>query len=149
MTRAVLLGLSCAALTLGGAGCRPGLLADEGGGIGAIPGCTADDTVACTGGSEGFTCAAGANPEIIGPSLSCSEPVIGSTGTDAYCCFKWTYGVSSCTPDDELTAACPSGSYAYQCNSPGDEPTSLDPSLHCGAPKPDFDGRNTDFCCTY
>ena len=141
--------LSLGALALVTAGCKPGLLAGDDTGIGAIPGCTADDTVHCSGGGVGFTCAAGDNPEIIGPSLSCSTPVIGTRGDDQYCCFKWTYGTSSCTPDDELTAACTSGSYGYQCVAPTDEPTSLDPGLHCSAPRPDFDGRNTDFCCTH
>jgi hypothetical protein len=140
--------LLLAGLALSAAACRPGLIAGEDDGITAIPGCTADTTISCSGGAEGFTCAAGDNPESVGPSVSCSTPVLSPSGSDQYCCFRWTYGTSSCTPDDILTAACASGSYGYQCVDAADDPTSLDPGLHCSAPTPDFDGRNTDFCCT-
>jgi hypothetical protein len=140
--------LSLVAFALGAAACKPGLLAGEDTGIGAIPGCTADPTVDCSGGGDGFTCPASDNPEVVGPGLSCSEPVISPGGNDTYCCFQWKYA-TTCTPDDDLTAACSSGSFGYQCTDATDDPTSLDPSLTCGAPKPDFDGRNTDFCCTH
>jgi hypothetical protein len=137
-----------AALAVSAVGCRPGLLApDDDAGIGSIPGCTAGTTFHCSTGTAGFTCPAGVNPEIVGPSLSCSTPVIASDGSDQYCCFQWTHGTSSCTPDDDLTAACLSGQYGYQCHEPTDDPTSLDPDLVCSDPTPDFDGRDTDFCC--
>jgi hypothetical protein len=141
--------LAVAAVVLAAAGCKPGLLADEDTGIGAIPGCTPDPTVDCSGGGDGFTCPASDNPEIVGPGLSCSEPVIDPGGNDTYCCFQWTHGTSSCTPDDDLTAACSAGSFGYQCVAATDDPTSLDPSLTCSAPEADFDGRDTDFCCSH
>ena len=136
-------------LALVAAACKPGLLVPvDDAGVGPFTGCTSDTTVDCAGGGYGFTCPAGDNPELFGPGVSCSEPVINPGGNEDYCCFRWTYGTSTCTPDDDLTAACSSGSYGYQCVAPTDDPTSLDPGLHCGAPTPDFDGRDTDFCCT-
>jgi len=129
-------------------GCKPGLIAGNDAGIASIPDCTADTSVDCSGGGAGFTCPAGVNPER-GESVSCTTPVIAPDGSDQYCCFLWSHGFSTCTPDDELTAACLSGSYGYQCADPTDDPTSLDSALQCSTPKPDFDGRDTDFCCSH
>jgi hypothetical protein len=120
---------------------------------GTIPaGCTSDSTVSCTGNAFGYSCAAGDNPEAEDPNLSCSIPETdpAGTGNDIFCCFDWSFGTSSCTPDDSLTAACPDfDSYGYSCDAPGDDPTSLDPSLTCSAGVADPDGVHTDFCCTY
>jgi hypothetical protein len=118
---------------------------------GTIPaGCTADSSVDCSGsGADGYSCAAGDNPEAEDSSLSCSTPTTDSSGNDTYCCFSWTYGDSSCTPDDDLTSACPDAdSYGYQCDS-GDDPSTLDSSLNCSTNTPDPDGVHDDYCCTY
>jgi hypothetical protein len=121
------------------------------GGVVYPTGCSADPTVDCSGsGADGYSCASGDNPEAEDPSLSCSDPTPDGSGNDAYCCFSWSYGTSSCTPDDGLTSACPDPtSYGYRCADPNDDPTSLDPSLTCSAGVPDPDGTDTDFCCTY
>jgi len=119
------------------------------GGIVAPTGCAADATVSCSAGSDGFSCAAGDNPEVEDPSLSCSTPT-ASGSQDLYCCYTGFTGTSStCVPDDNLTAVCPDPtSYGYICAS-GDDPTSYDPSLTCSTPTPDADGVHDDFCCTY
>jgi len=148
-TRPAPFGLFLAALALFAAACRPGLIAaGDDAGLTAIPGCTAGTTVGCAAGSAAFTCPPGVNPESGGQSVSCTTPVIASDGSDQYCCFLWSHGFSTCTPDDQLTAACLSGTFGYQCADPTDDPTSLDSALQCNAPKPDFDGRDTDFCCS-
>jgi hypothetical protein len=119
---------------------------------GTIPtGCTADSTVDCSGsGADGYSCASGDNPEEEDSTLSCSTPTTDSSGNDDYCCFSWSYGDSTCTPDDDLTSACPDAdSYGYQCDDPSDDPTSLDSGLTCSAGVTDPDGTHTDFCCTY
>ncbi|MGH7293312.1 MAG: hypothetical protein ACRELB_00185 [Polyangiaceae bacterium] len=105
-------------------------------------GCSVDSSIVCSQGA-GWSCAAGDNPELEQSGLSCSEPTPDGPNDD-FCCFDWTYGDSSCTPDDQLTGACEPGSYGYQCAA-GDDPTSLDPSLVCSSPVPD--GPSDDFCC--
>jgi hypothetical protein len=133
--------------------CTYGTVSSSGGTSsgGTIPaGCTLDSSVDCSGsGADGYSCAAGDNPEAEDSSLSCSVPTTDSNGNDDYCCFGWTYGTSTCTPDDDLTSACPDpDSYGYQCDS-GDDPTSLDPTLNCSTNTPDPDGVHDDYCCTY
>jgi hypothetical protein len=111
-------------------------------------GCTANGTLLCTGNAFGYTCAAGDNPEVENPNLSCSTPQPDGANDD-FCCFDWTYGFGTCTPDDELTAVCPAAdSYGYQCAS-GDNPATLDSNLVCSTPEADPDGVHDDFCCTY
>jgi hypothetical protein len=107
---------------------------------GPPPGCGTDSTVSCAQG-EGWSCAAGDNPEAEQSGLSCSDPTPDGSSDD-FCCFSWGYGDSSCTPDDELT--CAPGSYGYRCNS-DDTPDSLDPSLNCSSAT--TDGTQQDFCC--
>jgi hypothetical protein len=112
-----------------------------------INGCNADSTLNCSGGGFGYSCTTGNNPEQEDTSLSCSVPAAQPDGTDGYCCFTWSYGTSSCTPDDALTSQCPDpDSYGYQCAA-GDDPSTLDSSLVCSTGVPD--GSSTDFCCTY
>ena len=112
-------------------------------------GCTQDSAVVCAGGGDGFSCAAGDNPEVIDPTYSCSTPVTDpATGDDTYCCISFSGTSSTCAADDSLTSVCPDPtSYGYVCAS-GDDPTTLDPSLNCSAAVPDADGVHDDFCCT-
>jgi hypothetical protein len=108
--------------------------------IGPPANCGSDPSVQCPGGGQGWSCAAGTNPETEVGGLSCSIPQPNGPNDD-FCCFDWTYG-SSCTPDDTLP--CQPYSYGYVCAA-GDNPASLDPSLNCSTPTPD--GPNDDFCC--
>jgi hypothetical protein len=121
------------------------------GGVVFPTGCSADTTVDCSGsGADGYSCASGDNPEAEDSTLSCSTPVTDSSGNDTYCCFTWSAGDSTCSPDDGLTAACPDPtSYGYSCDDPTDDPTTLDPGLTCSDGVADPDGVHTDFCCTY
>jgi hypothetical protein len=113
-----------------------------------INGCTADTSVDCSGGGEGFSCDAGDNPEVedTTDSLSCSTPTANGSEDD-FCCFVFTGGSSTtCTADDTIT--CPdSDSYGYLCADASDDPTSLDASLNCSTPVTDSDGTSSDFCC--
>jgi hypothetical protein len=108
-------------------------------------GCTVDNSLACVNGAQGFRCAAGDNPEVEDSSLSCSVPQPDGPDDD-FCCFQWTFGTSSCRPDNTITAACSFPSFGYQCAA-GDDPTSLDSSLNCSVGVLDPDGVSTDFCC--
>jgi hypothetical protein len=126
-----------------------GSSSSSGGGSGGGPpaGCTADSTLDCSGGADGYSCAAGDNPG--DATLACSTPVAQPDGTDGYCCFAWTLGPIDCTPDDELTSLCPDAdSYGFQCQS-GGGPAWLDASLICSAGVSDPDGVHQDYCCTY
>lgn len=114
------------------------------------PNCTEDDGLACTGGSTGFSCSAGSNPEDEDDSIACSTPVVSGT-QDTYCCFT-DFGGSdgTCQPDDALQ--CQSGTVGYSCAS-GDDPTLYDSTLTCsaasGAVDEEEDGglSEADFCC--
>lgn len=111
-------------------------------GLSPPPGCSADSSVSCAQG-DGWSCDAGDNPEAEQSGLSCSDPTPDGPNDD-FCCFDWSYGTSSCTPDDDLTGSCQAGSYGYQCNA-GDDPSTLDSSLSCSSPT--ADGSQDDFCC--
>jgi len=115
-------------------------------------GCTADSTLDCSGGGDGYACATGDNPEAEDDTLSCSTPQ-SSDGEDDFCCFSEPSGdfsSSTCVADDDITSVCPDAdSYGYQCVS-GDDPSTLDSSLtNCSTATPDADGVHDDFCCTY
>jgi hypothetical protein len=118
-------------------------------GIGSIPGCTADDSLSCAAGSDGWTCDAGVNPESADPTATCSTPVSDSSG-DHYCCFAGFTGTpDTCAQDDEITSVCPDPtSFGFVCAS-GDTPSNYDSSLSCSGSTPDADGVHDDFCCTY
>jgi hypothetical protein len=105
-------------------------------------GCSADASVQCSRG-DGWSCAAGDDPEAEVSGLSCSNPVADGPNDD-FCCYEFSAGGSSCTPDDGLTSVCQPGSYGYVCDA-GDNPTLADSSLNCSAPTPD--GSADDFCC--
>ena len=96
-----------------------------GGGGGTIvtpAGCNADTTLSCAGGSTGFACDIGSNPEDEDSSLSCSDPALAS-GEDDYCCFTGFTGSSTtCTPEDDVTLACDAGNVGF-CGAAGDHPT--------------------------
>jgi hypothetical protein len=136
--------------------CDYGSGSSSGGGSGSssggtIPnGCTADSTLDCVGGADGYSCTSGDNPEEEDTTLSCSTPVTDSDGNDDYCCYGGgTWSSTTCEPDDDLTSVCPDPtSYGYQCDS-GDDPTSYDSTLNCSTNTPDPDGVHDDYCCTY
>ncbi|MGD0679123.1 MAG: hypothetical protein ABSC94_27305 [Polyangiaceae bacterium] len=111
-------------------------------------GCAPNSALDCSGGGDGWTCSAGDNPEAEESGLSCSVPQADSANAneDDFCCIAWTYSSTSCSPDDDLTAACHYPSYGYQCES-GDNPVTLDSSLNCSSPVADTDGVHDDFCC--
>jgi hypothetical protein len=69
-------------------------------------------------------------------------------GNDLYCCFTDPgFPANTCTPDDQLTTACPDPtSYGFVCPA-ADDPSNYDANLNCSSPTPD--GANDDFCCTY
>lgn len=113
------------------------------GSISPPAGCSPDNSLNCTAG-DGWTCSAGDNPEAEESGLSCSVPQADGPNDD-FCCFQWTHGTSTCTPDDGVTNGCQFPSFGYSCAA-GDDPTSLDSSLNCSQPTPD--GPNDDFCCT-
>ena len=104
-------------------------------------GCSTANLV-CTQGARGFTCTAGVNPEDEDSSLSCSLPVADGANDD-FCCFTFHGSQSTCEPDN--TIACPDpSSFGYAC-APGDDPTTLDPSLNCSSPAQL--SNEDDFCC--
>jgi len=136
----------------GGSSSSGGVSSSGGSSSGGPPpvGCTVDDTISCTGGADGYACAAGDNPEAENSSLSCSTPIASADGEDDYCCFAgFTGNSSNCEQDDDLASVCPDpDSYGYQCDA-GDDPTSYDSQLNCSPNTPDPDGVHDDFCCTY
>jgi hypothetical protein len=113
--------------------------------LGPPAGCSVDSSVVCQdAAAQGWSCAPGDNPEAEQGGLSCSDPATLPDGSYGYCCFEWSYGTTTCTPDDTLV--CDPYSYGYRCAA-GDNPTSLDASLNCSVPTPDPNGTDDDFCC--
>jgi len=112
-------------------------------GVGAGTDCVVDDTLLCTGGAIGFTCAVGDDPQSEDPSYSCSSPQVSGCMA-SYCCDTAQLG---CAADDAVTCSDPDA-YGYQCAT-GDDPTELDSRLECSAPTPDADGVHDDYCCIY
>jgi hypothetical protein len=115
---------------------------------GAPQGCSIDSALRCPGGTHGYSCLS--NPETDDSMLSCSTP----TTALGYCCFRWSYPIDPCTPDNALSDLCPAPgdaptAFAYQCNNGADNPTSLNSALTCGAAVPDADGVHVDFCCAF
>ena len=112
-------------------------------------GCITDNTLGCSGGAYGYSCSCGDKPGATGPQLPCSTPR-ANAGEDDYCCFIDPSGFGpTCEPDDTLTSVCPDAdAYGYRCDT-GDQPSTLDTSLHCSDPTADPDGVHTDYCCTY
>jgi hypothetical protein len=123
-----------------------GCVVSAGATLGPPAGCSVDSSVVCQeAAAQGWSCAPGDNPEAEQGGLSCSYPTTLPDGSDGYCCFDWTYGTTTCTPDD--TIVCPaSDSFGYRCAT-GDDPTSLDSSLNCSTPTPDPTAGEDDFCC--
>jgi hypothetical protein len=113
---------------------------------GVPTGCTADSTIDCSGGGDGYSCDSGDNPEAEEDDLSCSDSTPDADGVhDDFCCISFTGSSTTCVADDELT--CPSDdAYGYQCDS-GDDPSTLDSSLNCSTNTPDPDGVHDDYCC--
>ena len=93
-------------------------------------------------GSTGFECPPGTDPAYQEPSLVCTTPT-PHRGQNDYCCISVTTLNPSCYPDDGLT--CPAAEYGYVCPH-GDVPSAR--LWSCGAPTPDPNGVQDDFCCT-
>jgi hypothetical protein len=119
-----------------------------GGTITPPAGCNADSTLSCSGGSTGFACDIGSNPESEDSSLSCSDPNTDSNSEDDYCCFTGFTGSSTtCTPDDDVSLACADGTFGFSCVT-GDDPTTYDATLVC-SDSSDTGSGESDFCCVY
>jgi hypothetical protein len=110
-------------------------------------GCTADSTLNCEPGSDGYSCDTADRPETEDPSLVCSDDATpDSNGNLDYCCITFATSSSTCTEDDSVTATCEFPSYGFSCAT-GDDPTSLDSSLNCSTPTTLSDGSD-GYCCT-
>lgn len=113
-------------------------------------GCVRDDALECSGGGNGWTCAAGVNPQEESP-IACSVPLPDGANDD-FCCIPWSTSSTTCVPVDtpsfdlDSSFTCQFGSYAYQC-AQGDDPTTLNASLACSSAVADPDGVHIDFCC--
>ncbi len=110
--------------------------------------CNEDDMLECSGGSTGFACQSGTDPEGEDATLACSTPVTAGN-TDEYCCFSvpGDDDDSTCQPDD--TIACETSTVGYSC-AVGDEPTTLDSTLTCSPPSTSDDDGGlgvAEYCC--
>ena len=111
-------------------------------------GCNADSTLSCAGGSTGFACDVGDNPETEDSTLSCSDPNTDADNEDDYCCFTGFTGSSTtCSPDDDVSLACEDGTFGFSCAT-GDDPTTFDATLVC-SDSSDTGTGESDFCCVY
>jgi len=104
--------------------------------------CSADSTVTCGDGADGYSCTSTDAPDDSDPTLECSIGVLDGANTD-YCCLGSTYswGASSCGQDDSVTCPTP-GSFGFSCSGT-DTPDMTDSTLTCTAGTSD----PTDFCC--
>lgn len=111
-------------------------------------GCIADATVVCAGPqAQGYSCSGTSAPGL-GQDLACSIPQ-ASGALEDYCCFDGSdFSSSSCASAD-LEGVCSPGAYAFRCDDPFGDPTSLNEYLTCTDGTPDADGASTDFCCSY
>ena len=125
-----------------------------GGGGGTIvtpAGCNTDTTLSCAGGSTGFACDIGSNPEDEDSSLSSSDT---GTGESDFCCVYAGTGVTGgddtgggpaptgCNVDTTLD--CSGNSIGYACDE-GDNPEAEDDSLSCSDPA--LAAGEDDYCC--
>jgi hypothetical protein len=141
------------AIVILGTGCSATVTATPSGGEPTPPNCSPDQGLVCSGGGDGWSCAAGDNPEDEEANFSCSVPEPNGPDDD-YCCIELTASSTSCSPVDasfsgDASFVCGFGSYGYQCLI-GDDPSSLDPNLtsaNCSE-SPDSDAVHDDFCCT-
>ena len=114
--------------------------------------CTEDSSITCAGSSAaGYTCEPVAGGVDLGPgttTLACTGSVPNPvSGWDDFCCFAWTYGTSTCTPDRSVSwFSCP-GMYGFLCSAGSAGPAAIDAQLRCGAGV--ADGTQLDFCCTH
>jgi hypothetical protein len=114
-----------------------------GGGGGA---CTADPTLACDPGTDGWTCTSGtAVPAANGVDYICSVPQKDSAGNDTYCCATTTFAPGTCTADPTV-AGCAFPSLGFSCAGT-DTPDQTDSSLVCSTGTADPATGDTLFCC--
>jgi hypothetical protein len=118
------------------------------GSSGSTQPCTPEPTIQCDKPGSGYLCPPGADASE-DPTLTCSNPVPDPNGAGfAQCCWPWSYGDATCTPDDTITFNCPvaaSQPYGYHCVV-GATPDTLVPSLVCTSAHRNANGQN-DFCC--
>jgi len=95
--------------------------------------CTADNSLTCEVGFDGYRCAGSATPD---PAYICSH---GSAG---YCCItNWTD--SACVG---VIVGCSYPAVGFKCST-GESPAASDTQLSCSSGVLDPNGMSTDFCC--
>jgi hypothetical protein len=104
-------------------------------------GCSADNSLDCSGGGTGVTCPSGTTPDET--AGACSDPSDQGNGTDGFCCID--ISDTGCTQDDTVTG-CVYPSYGFSCVSGSADPSADDSSLNCSSPTSDPNG-NDDYCC--
>ncbi|HEY1691857.1 MAG TPA: hypothetical protein VGG39_06830 [Polyangiaceae bacterium] len=105
-------------------------------------GCNADDTLDCSGGGTGVSCASGTTPDE--SAGVCSDPSPQADGTDGFCCIA--FADPGCSQDDTVTG-CDDTSYGFSCTSGSDDPSVSDTSLVCSTSVTDPTTGNDDYCC--
>jgi hypothetical protein len=94
--------------------------------------CTADTSLTCDAGFDGYTCTGNATPD---PAYICSH------GSADYCCItNWTD--SACVGDDSI--GCEYPAVGFKCST-SDSPATSDTQLTCSSGT--TIGISTDFCC--
>jgi hypothetical protein len=107
----------------------------SGSGSGGSDTCTADTSLTCDAGFDGYTCTGSATPD---PAYICSH---GSAG---YCCItNWTD--SMCVGDGSI-AGCVYPSVGFKCST-SESPAASDTQLMCSSGSAEPNGISTDFCC--
>jgi hypothetical protein len=103
--------------------------------------CSEDDTIQCTAGATGWSCAAGdLRPDSTNSGLLCSEPT-PVNGEDTYCCYDGTEN-SGGTCQQDFTIACPPYEYGFSCSG-SDMPQNDYPNLAtCDTED------NMSYCCS-
>jgi hypothetical protein len=104
-------------------------------------GCSADDSLDCSGGGNGISCPSGTTPD--DSAGICSDPSDQGDGTDGFCCI--TIADTGCSQDDTVTG-CDYPSYGFSCASGSADPSTDDTTLVCSTATPDPNG-NDDYCC--
>ncbi len=97
-------------------------------------GCSPDGTLACVGGTTGYSCSGASQPEDADPDLVCSE----DTGTGTFCC-----ATSQCSYDGSVPCG---NAIGYSCATGAAPPDSQDSSLVCSTA---ITANNVDEYCCY
>jgi hypothetical protein len=108
---------------------------------GGTPTCSADSSLQCDAGSDGYSCDSGAAIATDDPNYICSDPTQMSDGSSGYCCIT-NFSGGTCTQDDSVTGGCAYPSIGFTCTG-SDSPSDADSSLTCSVPG----GNGMQFCC--